>query len=53
MYILQLIKMRMKPNVAKNAPSHKPKFIPSNMVSVIVDLLLSVIFFFEEKKILF
>lgn len=40
MYILQLIKMRTKPNVAKNAPSHKLKFISSNMVVVIVDLLL-------------
>lgn len=40
MYILQLIKMRMKPNVAKNAPSHKLKLISSNIASVIVDLLL-------------
>lgn len=35
MYNLQLIRMRTKPNVAKNAPSHRPKFISSNMVSVI------------------
>lgn len=42
MYNLQLIRMRIKPNVAKNAPSHRPKFISSNMVSVIFvdDLLL-------------
>lgn len=46
MYNLQLIKMRTKPNVAKNAPSHNPKFISSNMVVVIVDLLLVVYFSF-------
>lgn len=44
MYILQLIKTRTKPNVAKNAPNHKPKFISSNIVmSVIVDLLLQLV----------
>lgn len=49
MYSLQLIKMRTKPNVAKNAPNHKPKFISSNMVSVIVDLLFFVFFFSISK----
>lgn len=51
MYNLQLIRMRIKPNVAKNAPSHRPKFISSNMVSVIFadDLLLPPSFSFNSK----